>query len=64
MTEDIVSFLKASGYDIEDLAERVHLSIEMVQSYAHECVYDKHDYIDYEKMRSLIIDMILDLYIK
>jgi len=64
MTEDIVSFLKASGYDIEDLAERVHLSIETVQSYAHECVYDKHDYIDYEKMRLRIIDMIIDLYIK
>ena len=62
MTINIVDTLKAVGYAPDDLYERVHLAMEMIQSYAHECVYDLHDYIDYDKMRTSIIKVLLSLF--
>ena len=64
MTINIVDALKAVGYEPEDLFERVHLAMETIQSYAHECVYDLHDYIDYKKMRQGVIKMLLHLLAK
>ncbi|MBR2480930.1 MAG: hypothetical protein IKB56_06485, partial [Clostridia bacterium] len=62
MTVNIVDTLKGLGYSPCDLYERVHLAMEMIQSYAHECVYDLHDYIDYNKMRANIIKVLLALF--
>ncbi len=62
MTVSIVDSLKNLGYDAEDVYERVHLAMETIQSYAHECVYDLHDYIDYGKMRKDVIKMLMHLF--
>lgn len=62
MTVSIVDTLRAVGYAPSDLYERVHLAMEMIQSYAHECVYDLHDYIDYNIMRNNIIKVLLSLF--
>ena len=62
MTVNIVDTLKAVGYAPIDLCERVHLAMEMIQSYAHECVYDLHDYVDYDRMRGNIMKALLALF--
>ncbi len=62
MTVSICDSLAKLGYDPPDLYERVHLAMETVQSYAHECVFDLHDYIDYDKMRLNVIKMLLSLF--
>ncbi len=62
MTISIVESLGALGYAPGDVYERVHLAMETIQSYAHECVYDLHDYVDYDKMRKGIIKMLLSLF--
>lgn len=62
MTVSIVDSLKSLGYSPSDVYERVHLAMETIQSYAHECVYDLHDYIDYDKMRSNVLKMLLHLF--
>ncbi len=62
MTVSIVDTLRAVGYAPSDLYERVHLAMEMIQSYAHECVYDLHDYIDYNIMRNNITKVLLSLF--
>ncbi len=62
ITENVCEKLKALGYDSDDLTERVHMAMELVQSYAHECVYDKHKYINYARMRSLIIKSLTDIF--
>ncbi len=64
ITDKFVKILKANGYENENVYERVHLAMEMVQSYAHECVYDNHNYLEYRKMRSLIIEMLKNLFTK
>lgn len=61
MTAKMVNRLKNLGYTRDDIYERVHLAMVIIQSYAHECVYDKHSYIDYVKMRTNIIRVLVDL---
>lgn len=62
ITENVCNKLKELGYDAEDLTERVHLAMELIQSYAHECVYDKHKYINYKRMRDLILKSLNDIF--
>jgi hypothetical protein len=62
MTEKIVDSLKRAGYSPEDLKEKVHLAIETIQSYAHECIYDNHNYINYSAMRDNVMKMMLALF--
>lgn len=62
MTARFTERLRELGYDRKDLAERVHLAIVMLQSYAHECVYDKHAYIDYDAMRAEIRRLLIALF--
>jgi AcrR family transcriptional regulator len=62
MTQKMVARLTSLGYVGTDLSERVHLTIETIQSYAHECVYDKHSYINYTKMRDILITMLESLF--
>lgn len=62
MTHKIADKLRILGYDREDLAERIHLALETIQSYAHECVYDKHSYINYGRMNEIVTDMLITLF--
>lgn len=62
MTAKFSSKLRELGYDRSDVAERVHLAIVILQSYAHECVYDKHAYIDYKAMRAEIRRLLITLF--
>ena len=64
MTMRFVAKLRSLGYDREDIYERVHLAMEIVQSYAHERVLDKHSYIDYDRMRQIVINMLVALFKK
>ncbi len=58
ITRRLADKLVLLGYDKPDTAERVHLAMETVQSYAHEAAFDKHDYLDYAKMRGIVIKML------
>ena len=45
-------------YD-DHLEEKVHLAMNLIQSYAHESIYDKHDYIDYNAMKESVIQTLV-----
>lgn len=62
LTKDLVEAFTKMGYTQNDLTERVHLAMELVQSYAHERVFDNHSYINYEEMYKLICNVIVDLF--
>jgi len=62
MTMRLSDRLIAEGYPAEDLHEKVHLAIRVIQDFAHECVYDHHDYIDYSAMRNLLVEMLTRLF--
>ena len=62
MTTKIVGALRNLGYNMEDLTERVHIAIDIIQAYAHETVFDDHSYLNYERMRELTINIIVGLF--
>jgi len=62
MTTKIVSALRKLGYNQEDLTERVHIAIDIIQAYSHEAVFDDHSYINYERMREITINIIRRLF--
>ncbi|MGN0789831.1 MAG: TetR/AcrR family transcriptional regulator [Christensenellales bacterium] len=54
---------KLSGkYKVDNLGERVHLAMNIVQSFAHECAFDHHSYIDYDVMFGLVKNIIDGLF--
>ena len=51
------------GYTESHIEERVHLAMNTVQSFAHESVYDVHDYLDYKVMKGAVKKMVVSLFI-
>ena len=62
ITERFYNKLTAIGYPAEGLKEKVHLAMNVLQSFSHEYVYDKHDYLDYEKMRADVTRILNTLF--
>lgn len=44
------------------LKEKVHIAMNLIQSFAHENIYDKHKYLDYSKMKVEVISLIEKLF--
>lgn len=63
MTDKFVEKLITLGYENDGLYERVHLAIETVQSYSHECVFDRHPYLNYAKMRLVCIKAVKSIMV-
>ena len=63
ITEKVSEKLISLGYNPPYLKERVHLAMNAIQSFAHESVYDTHDYLDYGVMRVKISEMIKSLFV-
>lgn len=64
ITKGLTAQLTESGVKVPNIAERIHLAINLVQSFAHEYVFDKHDYLDYVAMRQIVCDTIETLFTK
>lgn len=58
ITYKIVDRFDNLGYQLDNKYEKIHFIMNIVQSYAHEVVYDKHKYIEYDTLRDLVISTI------
>ena len=63
ITVKISDKLKGLGVKIDNPLEKIHFAMNIVQSFAHEYVFDKHEYIDYFIMRTMVEKTIIDLFI-
>ena len=54
--------LLSLGLDIENALEKVHLAMDVIQSFSHEYVFDKHDYLDYIVMKDMVVEMLAKLF--
>lgn len=61
MTLDIANILTANGFYANNLNERVHIAIGMVDNLCHEIVYHKHIGLDYEAMTNIVIQNIANI---
>lgn len=62
VTKNLSDAFARANMQIENPKEKIHLAMNMIQSFAHESVYDKHDYIDYEAMREIVIKTLLNFF--
>ena len=63
LTLEIADKFTMLGLNIENAVEKIHMSIDIIQSFSHEYVFDKHDYIDYFVMREMVIKILKDLFV-
>ena len=62
ITIKIAEKLERLGFKIENALEKIHLSMDIIQSFSHEYVFDKHEYIDYSVMKDMVIETIKGLF--
>lgn len=58
VTNMIVDVLKSNDICSDNLFEKVHIIIGIVENYCHEIVYHKHDSINYDVMKDEVISTI------
>lgn len=56
--------LEKLGEKIENCMEKIHFAMDIIQSFSHEYVFDKHDYIDYDVLRELVTETVIKLFEK
>ena len=61
MSEKIVSLLKNNNINPSHLREKVHIIIGIVDNLCHEVVYHKHSQIDYDIMKSEVVNIIVNI---
>lgn len=62
ITLAIADKLADLGVKKENLTERIHFAMDIVQSFSHEYVYDHHTYIDYDEMRKIVQNTLVALF--
>ena len=53
--------LSALGIKTENPLEKIHFAMDIIQTFSHEYVFDKHDYIDYFVMRDMVTNTIVSM---
>lgn len=60
-TDKIVNILNANGIRKDNLEEKIHIIIAMVDNLCHDIVYHKHKNINYNAMKNIVINEIIHL---
>lgn len=61
MTIKIYDLLVNNGFNKNNLMEKSHISIGLIDNLCHEIVYHKHRELNYEVMTNICIDTIIDI---
>ncbi len=59
MTNKFVDLLKNNNININDIKEKVHVIIGIIDNLCHEIVYHKHQELDYDAMKNYVINIII-----
>lgn len=62
MTDTIKSILQNNNFIDENLEEKVHIMINLIDDLCHEIIYHKHDDINYDIMKNLVVETIIKLF--
>lgn len=62
MTKNISKILFDNGFDSNNLDEKVHIAIHLIDDLCHEIVYHKHKDLNYDVMINLVIENIINLF--
>lgn len=59
MTNKIAEILTESNFKIDNLNEKVHVIIILIDNLSHEIVYHKHKELDYDVMTEVVVDEVV-----
>lgn len=62
ITVKIAEKLQTLEVNIENPLEKIHFAMDIVQSFSHEYIFDKHEYIDYIEMKNMVIKTLIALF--
>lgn len=62
VTHKIAEKLNNLGVSLVNPLEKIHFAMDIVQSFCHEYVFDKHDYIDYNVLREMVTKTLIALF--
>lgn len=61
MTNKVVDLLSLFNINTDNINEKVHIAIGLIDNLCHEIVYHKHKELDYNKMIDVVIDTISNI---
>lgn len=64
MTDTIKNILENNNFKDENLEEKVHIMINLIDDLCHEIIYHKHNDMNYDIMKELVIDTITKIFDK
>lgn len=62
ITIKIAQKLDEFNLQIENVLEKVHYAMDVIQTFSHEYVFDKHEYLDYIVMKDIVVDSLVKLF--
>ncbi|MBR2712485.1 MAG: TetR/AcrR family transcriptional regulator [Bacilli bacterium] len=62
MTNSLKEILLNNGFKDDDLSEKVHIMMGLIDNLCHEVTYHKHNNMNYDTMENLVIDNIIYLF--
>jgi hypothetical protein len=62
MTNSLKEILLDNGFDNNNLTEKVHVMMGLIDNLCHEVTYHKHSNMNYDVMTNLVIDNIKALF--
>ena len=60
-THNLISILEKNSITTNNLKEKSHLIISLLDNLCHEIIYHKHDNMDYNAMTNIVIETIISL---
>lgn len=61
LTNNIYGLLKDNNFNEDNLKEKIHISLGLIDNLCHELIYHKHNEINYNIMKDIVINLIYDL---
>ena len=62
MTNSLKEILINNNFKDDNLSEKVHIMIGLIDNLCHEIIYHKHSNMNYDIMEELVIDNIINLF--
>ena len=62
MTNSLKEILLNNNFKNDNLYEKVHIMMGLIDNLCHEVTYHKHDDMNYDIMTDLVIDSIKNLF--
>ena len=60
-TNHFTELLLQNGFNQDNLSEKVHIALGLIDNLCHEIVYHKHEHMNYKKMIEIVVNTIINI---